>query len=162
MARRRVQWLEEEGAGAYTARTGRRRPKGAATKAAQDARAPEMLLHYKVEAMAPALTDRRLCQTAAYTAALPTVRRLCQTKAALPDLGTKDPAHSEGGGFANIWRRLCKGDHRGATPLFEDASGLCRFGAWVCPGGNGDLVCPSPRLVTQRPPTALVPCCTCS
>ena len=46
------------------------------------------------------MTDQRLCQTAAYTAALPTVRRLCQTKASLPDLGTKDPALREGGGFA--------------------------------------------------------------
>ena len=65
-----------------------------------------MLLHYKVEATAPALTDLRLCQKAAYTAALPTVRRLCQTKAALPDLGTKDPAHSKGG-VANR-RQLCQ------------------------------------------------------
>ena len=121
------------------ARTGRRRPKGEATKAAQDACAPEMLLHYEVEVTAPALTDRQLCQT----------------KEALPDLGTKDPAHSEGG-VANIWRQLCQGDHRVATPLFEDARGLRGFGALDC--GNGDLVCQSPGLVTRRPPAALVPC----
>ena len=49
--------------------------------------------------------DRRLCQTAAYTAALPTVRQLCQTKAALPDLGIRiqpiaKAALPTGGGFA--------------------------------------------------------------
>ena len=82
---------------ANTARTGSRRPKGTATKASQDDCAPKMLLRYEVEATAPALTDRGLCQSAAYMAALPTVRWLCQTKAALPDLGTKDPGHIEGG-----------------------------------------------------------------
>ena len=72
---------------ADVARTGRRRPKGAATKAPQDARAPKMLLRYEVEATAPALTDRRLCQMAAYTVSL-------------PDLGAKDPAQKQ--------KRLCQ------------------------------------------------------
>ncbi len=152
---------------ADVARIGRRRPKGVATKAPQDARAPKMLLHYEVEATAPALTDRVLCQTAAYTAALPIVRRLYQTKAALPDLGIRiqpiaKAALPTGGGFANIWRRLCQGNHHGASPLFEDASGLRGFGAWDCGCGDGNLVCPSPGLVTRRLPAAPVTYCTCS
>ena len=124
-----------------------------------------MLLHYEVAATAPAFTDRRLCQTAVYTAALPTLRRLCQTKAALPDLGTKDPALREGGvptggGFANIWRRLCQGDLCGATPSFEDASGLRGFGAWDCGGGVSGLVCPSPGpAVLPRPGCAVFMFC---
>ncbi len=48
----------QEWQAANAARTGRRWPKGAATKAPQDARAPKMLLLYEVEATAPALTDR--------------------------------------------------------------------------------------------------------
>ncbi len=67
---------------------------------------PEMLLHYEAVAMAQALMGWRLCQTAAYTAALPTVRGLCQMKATLPDLGTKDPAHREGG--MDNRRQLCQ------------------------------------------------------
>ncbi len=86
---------------ARAARTGRRRPKGAATKAAQFACAPKMLLHH-VEANVPALTDRQLCQTAAYTAAYPTMRRLCQTKVVLPDLGDKDTAPQR--------KLLCQGE----------------------------------------------------
>ena len=91
---------------------GRRLPKGAAIKEAQFACTPEMLLHHKVEVIAPALTDWRLCQTAAYTAAMPTVRRLCLT------WGQRTQPNRESG-FANIWQRLCQGNHHGATPSFQ-------------------------------------------
>ncbi len=67
--------------------TGRRRPKGAAIKAAQFTCTPEMFLRRKVEAIAPALTDRGLCQTvvAAYGG-------FANSEMALPDLGAKEPA----------------------------------------------------------------------
>ena len=134
--------------------------------------------------MVPALADWRICQTVAYTAALPTVRwlcetkvalrnkggfakqrRLCKTKAALPDLGTKDPAHSQGG-FANGRRQLCQGDHRGATPSFKRCRGLRGFGSlglrrwqrrhglpisWTCGAAASTGILTAP----------LVPCYTC-
>ncbi len=52
---------------ARAARTGRAQLKGAATEAAQFACALELLLHHKVEVIAPALQKRRLCQEGCFT-----------------------------------------------------------------------------------------------
>ena len=70
---------------ASAAGTGRRRPKGAVIKVAQFPCALEKFLRRKVEGIAPALTDRRLCQTAAYSG-------FANSEAALHDLGAKEPA----------------------------------------------------------------------
>ncbi len=153
---------------ARAVRTGRRRPKGAA----QFACTLETLLHHKVKVIAPALTDRQFCQTVAYTAALPTVRWLCQTKAALPDLGAKDPAPWQ--------KRLCQweealptsGGGLAKAAIMElrlhsrDASGLRECGRlglrWWCrrPGLPISWNI-SVAIVAEILTTALMPCYTC-
>ncbi len=129
---------------ASAAGTGRRRPKGAVIKAAQFACAPEMFLRHEVEAIAPALTDRRLCQTAAYGG-------FANSEAALPDLGTKEHAQQR--------KRLCQ--HLAAAlprqPSWsyafvqETSVAFASAGGWDCGGGISDLVCPSPGLLAWWP-----------
>ncbi len=129
---------------ASAAGTGRRRPKGGVIKAAQFPCAPEMFLCREFEAIAPALMDWRLCQTAAYGG-------FANSEAALSDLGAKEPAQQG--------KRLCQ--HLAAAlprqPWWSYAfvqEMLAAFmcaGGWDCSGGVSDLVCPSPGLLMWRP-----------
>ena len=126
---------------------GRRRPKGADTKAAQFAFAPEMFPHHKVEASAPALLDWRLCQKAA-KAALPTAwRRLRQT------WRPRIQPHGEGS-IAN-GRQLSR-HLEAALPrrpswsyAFVRAMGtaLHKWGRLALLGGDSNLVCQTPGPV---------------